>query len=236
MALLLDSVDLDEIAAAMELGIFSGVTTNPKLLAGVARRDQLDHLGAVARIGHGSLYMQVEHGPAEAMEEQALTLQEVAPGRCVIKVPISQEGLVLCQRLRAHRLPVCMTAIFSPLQAVAAGAAGARAAAVYAGRLARSGEDGPAVVADCARVLAGHGQTTRVIAASIADAQMLLALLRVPDIDLTLPGRLLPALLQHAGTTAALAEFAEADRAARALGDEPSDAGDVMRLLGDDGE
>ena len=54
MALLLDSIDLDEIRATMDLGVFAGVTTNPKLLAGLPRSEHLERLGEIARTCPGS--------------------------------------------------------------------------------------------------------------------------------------------------------------------------------------
>jgi len=235
MALLLDSIDLDEIRTAMDLGIFAGVTTNPKLLAEIPRSEHLERLGEIAQICPGSLYAQVDHGLADLMERQALTLREVAPGRTVIKVPASREGLVLVTRLRAHQVPVCVTAIFSPAQAAAAGAAGAQAVAVYVGRIDRAGQDGVQVVADCAAVLAAGGHQTRVLAASIPDPDRLIQVLKIPGVDVTIPASMIAALLDHAGTTQAIGDFDQAAKAAIALGtDGEHDSEAVLKMLEDD--
>ncbi len=234
MALLLDSIDLDEIRTAMDLGVFAGVTTNPKLLAGVPRSDHLERLAQIARICPGSLYAQVDHGLADLMEHEALTLREVAPGRTVIKVPMSREGLVLVGRLRTHQVPVCITAVFSAAQAVLAGAAGANAVAVYVGRIDKGGADGAQVVADSAALLAANGYRTRVLAASIPDLDRLVQVLKVPDIDATIPASLTATMQEHPGTLAAIEEFGAAAESAKALGgDNDTDPEAILRALED---
>jgi len=207
MALFLDSADLDEIRSGMELGIYSGVTTNPALLAGIPREDQLDHLGVIAKICKKSLYAQVELQSLAKMEREALTLVEVAPGRTIIKIPMSPDGLRLCQKLRSKNVPACMTALFSPSQVFAAAAAGAYAAAVYVGRLFRKGEDGTGVVRKAAEILRAQEMQTRIIAASIPDIEALNTLLAIPGADATIPGSLQEPFLQHAGTQEAIDEF-----------------------------
>jgi transaldolase len=194
MALFLDSADLDEIRSAMELGIFSGVTTNPALLCDIPREDRLEHMGAIAKICRKSLYAQVELQAMAKMEREALTLVEVAPGRTIIKVPMSADGLRLCEKLRSKNVPVCITAVFSPSQVFAAAAVGAHAAAVYVGRLFRKGEDGTGVVRN-------------ILAASVPDIEALNTLLSIPGVDATIPGSLQEPFLQHAGTQEAIDEF-----------------------------
>ena len=207
MALFLDSADLDEIRSAMELGIFSGVTTNPALFCDIPREDRLDHLGAIAKICRKSLYAQVELQSMAKMEREALTLVEVAPGRTIIKVPMSADGLRLCQRLKSKNVPVCLTAVFSPSQVFAAASAGAHAAAVYVGRLFKKGEDGVGVVRKAAEILQAQELQTRILAASIPDIEALTTLLAIPGVDATIPGSLQEPFLQHAGTQEAIEEF-----------------------------
>jgi transaldolase len=207
MALFLDSADLEEIHSGMELGIYSGVTTNPSLLADIPKEDHLDHLGAIAKICRKSLYAQVELQSLSRMEREALTLVEVAPGRTVIKVPMSAEGLRLCVRLHAKNIPVCMTAVFSTSQVFAAAAVGAHAAAVYVGRLFKKGEDGTGVVRKAAEILRAQELQTRILAASIPDIEALTTLLAIPGVDATIPASLQEPFLQHAGTQEAIDEF-----------------------------
>jgi transaldolase len=191
----------------MDLGIYSGVTTNPARLAGVPPEDRLDHLGAIAKICRKSLYAQVELKPIGKMEREALTLVEVAPGRTVIKVPMSADGLRLCRKLRSKNVPVCITAVFSPSQVFAAAAAGAHAAAVYVGRLFKQGEDGTEVVRQAAEILEAQESQTRILAAGIPDIKTLITLLSIPGVDATIPGSLQEPFLQHPGTSEAIEDF-----------------------------
>ncbi len=212
MALFLDSVDPDEIKSGMELGIYSGVTTNPLLLANIPPEDRLDRLGAIAKICVKSLYLQVDRPTLDEMEEQALTLVEVAPGRTIIKVPFSGDGLKLCRRLHHLSLPVCLTAVFSATQAYAAAAAGAHAVAVYVGRITRRGEDGLRVVRHASTMLSAAGMRASLLAASVPDIETLAELLTIPGVDATIPYRLQEPLFGHPGTSEAIEQFARAAR------------------------
>jgi transaldolase len=212
MALFLDSADLDVIRSGMELGIYSGVTTNPALLCDIPREDRLDHLGAVAKICRKSIYAQVELQSVAKMEREALTLVEVAPGRTIIKVPMSADGLHLCEKLRSKNVPVCITAVFSPSQVFAAAAVGAHAAAVYVGRLFRKGEDGTGVVRKAAEILQAQELEMRILAASIPDIEALNTLLAIPGVDATIPASLQEPFLQHSGTQEAIDEFEKLSR------------------------
>ena len=208
MALFLDSADLEEIRSAMEFGIYSGVTTNPSLLKGLDPEDWLERYASIAKICRKSLYLQVDWGPVAEMKDQALTLVEVAPGRTVIKVPIAPEGLRLCQELKEHGVPVCVTAVFTPAQAYAAASARAHAVAIYVGRLNRRGDDGLGVVRETSRMFRAGELSTSIIAASIPDVDTLVPLLSVPGVDATIPYRLQESILHDKGTLEAIEEFA----------------------------
>lgn len=210
MALFLDSVDLDAIRGAMELGIYSGVTTNPGLLEGIPPADRLERYGEIARICPKSLYLQVTRTTPKEMEHQALVLAEVAPGRTVIKLPMSADGLRLCQSLQKYRVPVCITAVFTPTQAHAAALAGAHTVAMFIGRITRAGGDGVEALRQANQILRAASCDTRLVAASIPDIETLAAVLTVPGVDVTIPHRLQKPMLSHPGTDEAIADFTKA--------------------------
>jgi transaldolase len=207
MALFLDSANLDEIRSAMEFGIYSGVTTNPSLLKDLDPEDWLERYAAIAKICLKSIYLQVDWGPIAEMKDQALTLVEVAPGRTVIKVPIAPESLKLCQELKEHGVPVCVTAVFTPAQAYAAASAGAHAVAIYVGRLNRRGDDGIQVVKEVSQMFRAGELSSSIVAASIPDTETLVPLLSIPGVDATIPYRLQASLLHDKGTLEAIEEF-----------------------------
>jgi len=210
MALFLDSVDLDAIRDGMELGIYSGVTTNPGLLEGIPPADRLERYGEIARICPGSIYLQVTRQVPREMEHQALVLAEVASGRTVIKLPMSPDALRLCHSLQNHRVPVCITAVFTPAQAYAAALAGAHTVAMFVGRITRAGGDGIESLRQAMQILRAASLDTRIVAASIPDVDTLSRVLTVPGVDATIPARLQEPMLSHPGTEEAIAGFAKA--------------------------
>mgnify|MGYP000430467138 CR=1 FL=1 len=207
MALFLDCAEPESIRAAMALGIYAGVTTNPKLLENIPPADLLEHLGEIARCCRRTLYFQAHGQSADEMERHALLLFEVAPGRTVIKLPMGREGMTACQALRARGVPVCLTALFSPLQVAAAALAGAHSAALYVGRVSARGEDGIAAARRSRAILSALGSSTRLLCASVKDAPTLQALLEIADADVTIPPALQEDLLSHPGTAEAIEAF-----------------------------
>jgi transaldolase len=215
MALFLDSAELDEIRSGMELGIYSGVTTNPGLLKNLRPEDRLDRFAEIAKICPKSIYLQVSSKSISEMENQALTYVEVAPGRTIIKVPMGADGLKLCGQLKTHSVPACITAVFTPTQAYAAACAGAHAVAIYVGRITKSGADGLAVVRQVADMFAAGELSTSILAASIPDVDSLTQILSVPGVDATIPYRLQESLLHSKGTLEAIEEFTAAARGSK---------------------
>src|SRR5512147_833497 len=123
MKLFLDTGSLKDIEALVALGIVDGVTTNPSLMA----KESGDPRQIIKRICtrvQGPVSAEVLETEAAGMIREGRELGALDE-HVVIKLPFGKEGLKACRVLAADKIPVNMTLIFSPTQALLAAKVGA---------------------------------------------------------------------------------------------------------------
>ena len=197
MQIFLDTAKIEEIREAVELGVISGVTTNPSLMMRAGRGDYKAVAQEICYLVQGPVSAEVTSTEAEEMVEQAKAIAQWSP-HVVVKIPVTAEGLRaihtlskltpdpdnICQGCPwrgkcqtdpdvAHDLALTWgirtnaTLVFSANQALLAALAGASYVSPFVGRLDDAGNDGMQVVADIVEIFAAYGFETQVIAASI---------------------------------------------------------------------
>jgi transaldolase len=214
MDLYLDSADTSALGPLLATGLFRGVTTNPLILqrAGV-RLDAVPGLVTwLLDRGAGEVFVQTTAHDADAVEREGHALRALSD-RLVVKVPATTAGLTATRRLAGAGVPVLVTAVYHPRQAVLAAAAGARWIAPYVGRMSDAGRDGHEQVAQMVAVLAGSG--TRVLAASIRSADDVVRLAAAGAHAVTTGTEVAREMFAEPMTDAAVAQFDEAVAALR---------------------
>ena len=205
MRIFLDTANVEEIRAAVELGVISGVTTNPSLVAREGR-DFREVLQEICQIVDGPVSAEVLSTEAPAMVAEARSLASIHPN-IVVKVPMGVEGLKAVKALRQEGIKTNMTLIFSANQALLAALAGATYVSSFVGRLDDIGHDGMEVVGDVVTIFAQYGLETEVIAASIRHPQHVLAAARLGADIATLPYPVLTQMIQHPLTDLGIERF-----------------------------
>ncbi|MBO8156609.1 MAG: fructose-6-phosphate aldolase [Bacillaceae bacterium] len=165
MKFFVDTANIDEIREANALGILSGVTTNPSLVAkeNVSFHDRLKEITAEV---DGSVSAEVISEDAEGMLKEAEELAAIAPN-ITIKVPMTLEGLKAVKQLSDKNIKTNVTLIFSANQALLAARAGATYVSPFLGRLDDIGHDGMTLIAQISEIFTRHNIDTEIIAASI---------------------------------------------------------------------
>ena len=197
MQIFLDTAKIEEIREAVELGVISGVTTNPSLMMRAGRGDYKAVAQEICYLVQGPVSAEVTSTEAEEMVEQAKAIAQWSP-HVVVKIPVTAEGLKaihalskltpdpdnICQGCPwrgkcqtdpdvAHDLALTWgirtnaTLVFSANQALLAALAGASYVSPFVGRLDDAGNNGMQVVADIVEIFAAYGFETQIIAASI---------------------------------------------------------------------
>jgi transaldolase len=202
MAIYIDSAILKEIQSARAMGWVRGVSTNPVLLAKAGgKADQV--LAEIARLDVRPLFYQLVSPTLEGMQKELDYAAEIVGAGLVLKVPPTLTGFQFVRQSAEY--PCCVTAVYSPAQALIASELHARYVAVYVNRATRLLGDGLKLVSDIAEVLKHNG--TEIIAASIKSPEEACAALYAGARHLTLPYNVLTSLGTHPLSEQTMAEF-----------------------------
>lgn len=207
MQLFVDSANLQEIRQAAALGIVTGVTTNPSLLAKEDPATPVETLIArIHEIVGGHISVEVVSTDTEGMIREAEEILTWLP-EATIKIPMIPAGLAAVRELSRREIPTNVTLVFSPTQALAAANAGASYVSVFLGRLDDIGQDGIGVLRQVMEIWDVQGIESEVIAASIRHPMHIVEAAKAGAHIATVPYKVLMQALKHPLTDAGLDAF-----------------------------
>jgi transaldolase len=207
MRLFIDTGSVAEVEEIAAWGVLSGATTNPSLLA-KADGDPGDIIRRICDLVGGPVSAEVVSREAREMVAEGRALRGLHE-HVVVKVPFSQAGLAATRELSADGIPVNMTLVFSPSQALLTAEAGATYVSCFMGRLDDISVDSAHVVEEIVATLRPAGVTTQVLAASIRHPEHVVVAARLGCEVATLPAKVLRQMLDHPLTTSGIATFEE---------------------------
>jgi len=208
MKIFLDTAELEEIRRAAAAGLIDGITTNPSLLskAAGAAGEPREILAEIARTVPGPISAEVVALKAPDMLREGRELARIADN-IVVKVPLTEDGLVACRKFRAEDIKVNVTLCFSPTQALLAAKAGASFISPFVGRLDDVGADGMELIEQIVQIYHNYEFETEVLVASVRHpVHVVQAALLGADVA-TIPAKVLWQLLQHPQTDKGIASF-----------------------------
>ncbi|MFQ5924959.1 MAG: fructose-6-phosphate aldolase [Dehalococcoidia bacterium] len=208
MRIFLDTANIDQIRHAVKLGIISGVTTNPTL---VAREDAADFKAAILEICSlvpGPISAEVLTLEPEGMIEEARQLCSWAPN-IVVKIPVSEAGLEAVSVLSRENIKTNLTLCFSVNQALLGALVGATYVSPFVGRLDDIGHQGMEVVAEAVEIFHHYTLPTQVIAASLRHPLHVIAAAKAGAHIATVPYSVLMQMIRHPLTHIGITRFAE---------------------------
>lgn len=194
-----------EIREAAALGVISGVTTNPTLVAREGR-DFFAVLREIVSLVDGPVSAEVVSTEAAGMVAEAEKLAALHPN-IVIKIPMLPEGIKAVRILEARGIRTNVTLVFSASQALLAALAGASFVSPFVGRLDDAGHEGMAVVAEIVEIYATYGFPTQVIAASIRHPLHVVQAARAGAHIATVPYKVLVQMFKHPLTDVGIKRF-----------------------------
>jgi len=209
MKIFLDTANIDQIRKGAQLGIVSGVTTNPTLVAkektaGLANYQKI--VQEICSIISGPVSVEVLTQDVQQMKVQARKMAKWA-SNVVIKIPATSEGLEVTSALSKEKIKVNFTLCFSVNQALLGALAGAAYVSPFVGRLDDAGHDGMELIKDIVDVFAHYKFSTEVIAASIRHPQHCVAAAKAGAHIATVPYSVLMQMIQHPLTDVGVARF-----------------------------
>ena len=195
MRFFIDTANLGEIRAAMEMGLVDGVTTNPSLMAREAS-DWREIAREICQLVPGPVSLEVIALDAEGMVREGRDLMQYGP-HVVVKVPMTGEGLKAVRILKSMNIETNVTLVFSAAQALLAAKAGAAYVSPFLGRLDDVGQDGMELVHQILTIFSNYGFSTQIIAASIRSPMHVIDAAMAGAHIATVPFKILGQLLHH---------------------------------------
>jgi len=213
MKFFIDTANLDDIIKANKVGILSGVTTNPSLVAkeGVKFEDRIEEiLKAVPEVESVSAEVTPDAVTAEEMIAQANELIKINGGdkKVTIKLPMTLAGLEACRYLTKKGVKTNVTLIFTVNQALLAARAGATYVSPFLGRLDDISEDGVQLVSKIAELFRVHNLDSQIIAASVRHPDHVTRVAMAGAHIATIPFKVIEQLVKHPLTDQGIEKFA----------------------------
>jgi len=210
MRIFLDTANIEQIRKGAKLGIVSGVTTNPSLVAKESTADYETVVKTICSIITGpetSVSVEVLTEDTQSMIEEARIKASWAPN-VTIKIPATAAGLEAISTLSKEKIKINMTLCFSVNQALLGALAGAAYVSPFVGRLDDAGHDGMEVVKDIVEVYKKYDYIeTQVIAASIRHPLHCVAAARAGAHIATVPYNVLMQMINHPLTDVGISRF-----------------------------
>ncbi|WP_375345593.1 fructose-6-phosphate aldolase [Priestia megaterium] len=213
MKFFIDTANLDDIKKAYKLGVLSGVTTNPSLVAkeGVKFEDRIEEiLKTVPEVESVSAEVTPDAETAEDMIAQAEELIKINGGdqNITIKLPMTLAGLEATRYLAKKGVKTNVTLIFTVNQALLAARAGATYVSPFLGRLDDISEDGVQLVAKIAELFRIQNIDSQIIAASIRHPNHVTRVALAGAHIATIPYSVIEQLVKHPLTEQGIEKFA----------------------------
>jgi transaldolase len=165
MKIFIDTANVEHIREMADLGILSGVTTNPSLIAKEGR-DFLEVIKEITSIVDGPISGEVISLKAEGMVKEGIEISKIHPNM-IVKIPMTAQGLKAVKELTSLGIKTNVTLVFSSNQALMAALAGATYVSPFVGRLEDTLHDGIEVVSQIRQVFDIYDLKTEIISASI---------------------------------------------------------------------
>jgi transaldolase len=197
MEIFLDTAHVEDIRRATQMGLITGVTTNPSLMARAGRSDYREVVWEICHLVQRAISAEVTQSDVKGMVAEAVEIATWSP-HVIVKLPVVPEGLESIHRIAQLQpdvarlcqgcpwygkcdtdidtarelastwgIRVNATLVFSANQALFAANAGAAYVSPFVGRLDDVGQDGIELVSDIVDMFDVQGIETQVIAASI---------------------------------------------------------------------
>ena len=205
MKIFIDSANVDHIKEVASLGIISGVTTNPTLIAKEGR-DFNEVIKEITSIVDGPISGEVISVDAEGMLKEGREIAKIHKNM-VVKIPMTDEGLKAVKQLSSEGIKTNVTLIFSANQALFAALAGATFVSPFVGRLDDTLQDGIEVVEQIRDIYDIFGLDTEIISASIRTPKQLQESALVGAHIATVPYDVIKKSLKHPLTDVGLKAF-----------------------------
>ena len=205
MQFFVDSADVNEIKAALSLGLCDGVTTNPSLVAKTGK-PFAQVIAEITEVVDGPISLEVTATDLAGMLREARELAQHGP-QVVVKVPMTRDGIRAVKQLTEEGIRTNVTLVFTAAQALIAAKAGATYVSPFIGRLDDIATEGMDVIRQIIEVFDNYDFDTQVLVASVRHPVHVVQAALVGADVATIPAKVVDQLFDHPLTDLGLAKF-----------------------------
>lgn len=206
MEIWLDTFSIQTIETAEKLGILSGVTTNPSIVAN-SHQNIESLLENLLQYQKGPVTAQVNSSETDDMIQEALKLASIST-RIIVKIPVTKNGLEAIHFLSKKDISTMATVIYTPHQALMAALAGANYIAPYLNRIERAGGNPWAVLTTMQTIFQTYKLDVKILGASINNIDQILKCAEIGIFGVTIKDTVFEMLIQdHPLTQESMAQF-----------------------------
>ena len=207
MKIFIDTADVNEIREAASLGIISGVTTNPSLIAKSGRSFD-DVIKEIVTIVDGPISGEVKATTSKC-DDIVKEAREIAKihKNMIVKIPMTAEGIKAVSILSKEGIKTNVTLIFNVNQALFAAKAGATYVSPFVGRYDDVSEDGMQLIYDIVDVFSNYDIQTEIIGASIRHPLHIVECAKAGCDIATIPYKVLMQAIKHPLTDQGIEKF-----------------------------
>lgn len=207
MKIFIDTADVNEIREAAALGIISGVTTNPSLIAKSGRSFD-DVIKEIVTIVDGPISGEVKATTSKC-DDIVKEAREIAGihKNMIVKIPMTAEGIKAVSILSKEGIKTNVTLIFNVNQALFAAKAGATYVSPFVGRYDDVSEDGMQLIYDIVDVFTNYDIETEIIGASIRHPLHIVECAKAGCDIATIPYKVLMQAIKHPLTDQGIEKF-----------------------------
>ena len=205
MRFFLDTANIEHIRIANDMGVISGVTTNPSLIAKEGR-DFNETIKEITEIVNGPISGEVISEDSEGLIKEGREISKIN-SNMIVKIPITIEGLKAVKILSKEGIKTNVTLIFSVTQALLAANSGATYVSPFLGRVDDISMDGMSLVRDISKIFEIHKIKTEIIAASVRNPIHVIEAAKAGAHIATVPYSLIEQMVKHPLTNEGLEKF-----------------------------
>lgn len=205
MKIFIDTANINEIKEANSLGVISGVTTNPSLVAKEGK-DLKGTIKEIASIIEGPISAEVIALDSEGMIREGEKLANIHKN-IVVKIPMTEEGLKATKVLSSKGIKTNVTLIFSATQALLASRAGATYVSPFVGRLDDIGQNGLNLINDIVTIFKNNNVNTEIIVASVRNPIHVVESAKMGANIATIPLKVIKDMIKHPLTDKGIKSF-----------------------------
>ena len=207
MKFFIDTAEIEEIKSLSRLGLIDGVTTNPSLIY-KSGKDFKTVIKEISDIVKGPISAEVTSTLADEMITQGIDLAKISDN-VVVKVPLTEDGLIACKELSLKNIKVNVTLCFSSAQALLAGKLGAAYISPFIGRLDDIGTPGLNLIKEIVDIyhIFKDDIKTQVLAASIRSPLQIAQVAMMGAHVATIPPKIITQMIKHPLTDSGLESF-----------------------------